>query len=404
MNSLPQSGATRRQYRMQGMPMFLMLGIGILFACMAVVVGTNFFTFVPANPVPFLMPIVFLFAGLFICAWPVRARVVIDGTRIEVRNVLGERSADLSEIEGFRTIRSRNGSYRELYLKHGRGRISISNSFKFDDDAVAWFEQLADLDRRDRDALLERISNEQELGTTPEERLGKLANAKTWSLFLTVISIAAAAALLFAPGEIRIPAALLLAATPVAAFLFLQRAPLLYAFFKQKSDPRADLGICLMVCGIGLQLSAIRLHFVSMRPLMICIAPVGLAYFFGFYSACRQGPQQLGKVTALLFFAGLYAFGFGMMADTLPDRGPAATYSADVLHKHISRGRSTSYYLELSPWGPMETANQLSVSSREYNSVHIGDEICLSLHPGSLHAAWYHLIDCTERFSPDLVP
>jgi hypothetical protein len=403
MNSLPQIGATRRQYRMQSLPMFLILGIGILLACLALVVGSNFFTFSGANPAPIFMPIVFLSAGLFLCAWPIRARVVIDGTRITVRSILREQSADLSEVDGFRAIQTRNGSYKRLYLKRGGGTISISNSFNFDDDARAWFRQITDLDKRDRETLLEQISNEQELGTTPEERLGKLANAKTWTVLLSVVSVAAAAALLFPQDGLHVPAAVVLAVTPAGAFLLLQRAPLLYAFFKQRSDPRAELSICLMVCSIGLQLSAVHLHFVSMPSLMIFMAPVGLVYFFGFYSACRQGPQRPGKALGLVLFAGLYACGLIMMADTLPDHAPATTYSADVLGKHISHGRSTSYYLELAPWGPMPAPNRLSVSSREYDSVNVGDEVCVSLHPGSLHQAWYQLIDCTDRFSPDLV-
>ena len=400
MDDFPPSGAARREYRMRGLPMVSTLGLGILFVGLAVVMGSGFSTS-RFNPAPFFFVFFFLAGGVVLAAWPLRARVVIEGSRITVRNGLGERSADRSEIEGFRTIQSRNGSYRQLYLKHG-GTISISTAFNFDEDARSWFGQLTDLDRVDREALLDQISHEQELGTTPEERLGKLANAKTWSVFLTVISIAAAVALLIPALKLRVPAAVLLAGIPVAAFFLVQRSPLLYAFFKQKADPRAELSICLIVCGFGLILSVNQVHFVALEPLMLIIVPVGLAYFLGFYTACRHGTQRPGKTMALLFFAGLYGWGFAAMSDTIADRAQATTYSADVMRKHVSRGRSTTYYLELSPWGPMQTPTQVSVPARIYGTLNVGDEVCLSLHPGNLHAPWYQVIDCSNRFSPDL--
>ncbi|MFZ1013158.1 MAG: hypothetical protein WAN28_07415, partial [Terracidiphilus sp.] len=284
----------------------------------------------------------------------------------------------------------------------GAGTMNYSNSFALDDDFRAWIQQVPDLDKRDREALLDEISHEQELGATPEERLGKLANAKTWGVFLTIVSIASAAALLFPEAALRGPASLVLAATPIAAFVLIQRSPLLYAVFKQKADPRAELSIALVVSGFGLLLSVTRQHFVSLQPLLVRMVPAGLAYFFGFESVCRHGSQKPGNIFVLLFIAGLYGAGFGMMADTIADRAPATTYSADVLSKHVSRGRSTSYYLELAPWGPMTAPNQLSVPAHTYGSLQVGDEVCLVLHPGSLRVPWYQLIDCTDRFSPDL--
>lgn len=387
---------------MRSAPRFLLLGFGILFVGLAVVIARNLATPNPANPFPALMTIPFLGIGAFLIAWPLRARIALHGTRIEVRGLLQERSADVSEIEGRRTVQSRNGSYTKLYLKQGAGTVNYSNSFALDDDFRAWLQQVPDLDKRDREALLDEISHEQELGATPEERLGKLASAKTWGVFLTIVSIASAAALLFPEAVLRGPAAIVLAATPVAAYVLVQRSPLLYAVFKQKADPRAELSIALVVSGVGLLLSVTGQHFVSVQPLLVLMVPAGLAYFFGFQSVCRQSSQKPGNLLGLLFIAGLYGAGFGMMADTIADRAPATTYSADVLSKHVSRGRSTSYYLELSPWGPMTTPNQVSVPAHTYGSLQAGDEVCLALHPGSVRAPWYQLIECTERFSPDL--
>jgi hypothetical protein len=400
MNSFPREGAARREYRMGRAPQFLLLGFGVLCTGLAVMALRA-----PANTANALAPIMMIFflaIGGCLFAWALRARIILDGTRIEVRGLLGERSADLSEIEGFRTFQSRNGSYMKLFLKEGRGTITVSKSFNFDEHFREWFDQVPDLDKRDGEALLEEISHEQELGATPEERLKKLADAKTWSVFLTVVATAAAVALWLARSALLVPATLLLALTPVAAFLLLMRSPLLYAVLKQKADPRAELSIALIVSTIGLLLSMSGLHFVSVRPLLIFMVSVGIAYFLAFQSACRRSTQRQGAIIALLVLAGLYGAGFGLMADTITDQGPATTYSADVLRKRVSHGRSTSYYLVLSPWGPLKSPHQLSVPGRTYRSLQIGDEVCLSVHPGTLRAPWFQLVDCTDRLSPDL--
>lgn len=402
MNSIPQTSAVRHEYRMRGTPRYLLLGMGGLFACLAIVVVSNSVHSLTTSPFSLFMPLFFFVAAACMVLWPLRARLVLDGKRIEVRSLFSERFADLNEIEGYRTIQTRNGSYTKLYLKQGQRAITVSNSFTTDDDYRAWFQQIPDLDKRDREAILEEISHEQELGATPEERLGKLANAKTWGIFITVVSGAAAVALVFGESILRGPGFVVLTVTPVGAFFLLQRSPLLYAVFKQKADPRAELSYSLIVSGFGLTLSCTRLHFVSFEGLLPVIVPVGLAHFFAFYTASQMVSSRPGRIPALLFFAGFFAVGFGMLADTIADTAPATTYSADVIGKHISRGRSTTYYLELAPWGPQATPNNVSVSSKDYGNFGIGDQVCLSLHPGSLHAPWYQLVDCIDRVSPDL--
>lgn len=402
MNSFPPAGAGRHEYTMRGWQKGLYLLLGILFVVFAITVGSTGFSSRSAGANFLIAPFFFWVFGGYMLAWPLRSRLIIDGTRIEVRGVFRERVAELKDIEGFRTFSSRNGSYTKLYLKDGGRAITISNSFNTDDDYRAWFQQVTDLDKRDRDALLDQISHEQELGATPDERLEKLANAKTWSIFITIVSGAAAAALAFGSPILRVPAFTLLVVTPVAAYYLLQRSPLLYAIFKPKADPRGELSFVLIVSGIGLILSCSGLHFVSIELLMLITVPVGLVYFFAFYLACQNQPSRQGKLMGLLFFAGIYGFGFGMLADTIADHAPATTYSAEVIGKHISRGRSTSYYLELSPWGPKVSPDRVSVSSRIYGTFAIGDQVCLSLHPGSFHASWYQLVDCANRLSPDL--
>jgi hypothetical protein len=339
------------------------------------------------------LAIVFFPLGIYLLAMALRSRLVIDGTRFEVRYAFTEKTADLSEIEGYRTISTRNGSFWQLKLKEARGTISVQKSY--DCDGVrAWLAQIPDLDERDRQALLEQIEQNQELGATPGERLAALNRAKQLNYGLSAVAIAAALGFGLGGAALHLPMAILLALLPAALIYLVHSKPLLYAIFKPKRDPRTDLGIAFMACGIGLIFGESSLHFVEKISLLEYVGLVVLLFCAGIYSAARKNPQFWGAMIGMLFLASAYGYGLAAAADTVTDRSTPATYTARVESKHESHGRSTSYYLDLGAWGPMQGTNSLSVSDSNYENTSIGDQVCLELHPGVLHVQWYTMVEC----------
>jgi heme-degrading monooxygenase HmoA len=378
---------------------YLLAGMALL--TLGVLLGPALFRSSTGN-LPVIVPgLFFLGLGIYMLAWVARARLVIDGARIEVRDAFRERSAELSGIEGFRTIRSRNGNYTQLQLRQGMGTISIPQSFDTDDAYRAWMQRLTDLDQRDREEILAEVSRNEALGTTPEERLQALPTARTWALFLSLVTGVAAAGLAFGPTPLRIPAAVVVALAPLAAVGLLYRAPLLYAVFKQKADPRAELSFVPLLAGFGLLIRMGGMHFASAQPLLAVAVPLGLAYAAALAGAARNGGSRPGSWIAVVFFAGLYSYPLAVTVDTLGDHGATGNYAVQVLGMHVSRGRSTSYYLRLAPWGSVATSDQVSVSAATYNAVQPGDEVCVQVHPGNLHVPWYRVAACGTRFPED---
>ncbi len=331
--------------------------------------------------------------GIYMLATALRSRLVMDGSRVEVRYAFSEKTADLNEIEGYRTVSTRNGSYWQLKLKEGRGTITVQKSY--DCDGVrAWLQQIPDLDERDRTALLEQIEQSQELGATPEERLAALNKAKQLNYGLSAVAIAGALGLGIGGASLRMPSAIVLALLPIVLIYLVRSGPLLYAIFKPKRDPRTDLGIAFMACGLGLIFGDSSLHFVDQLSLLEYAALVGVLFCAGIYSAARKNPQFWGAMFGMLFVAGAYGFGLAGAADTIPDHAKPANYSVTIENKHETHGRSTSYYLDLEPWGPIQKANSLSVSYSTYEGASIGDQVCLDLRPGVLRVQWYQVVAC----------
>ena len=396
MNSLQQIDTSRHEYRLKGWQRGLYVVLGAAMAAFGI-----FFTFIAGTKsdglLGVLIALFFIGIGFYVLVYALRSRLVIVGTRIEVRNVFQERSADLSEIEGFRSVNSRNGSYIQFWLKEGRGKFSMSNSFDTDDDFRAWFQQVPDLDARDRDLLLSEISQQQDLGATPEERLAALSQAKTWSTFAIVISVAAALGLNLGLASIQLPCALLLALMPVAVFYLVGNSPLLYAVLKRKTDPRADLGFALMAAGFGLFFRVRDLEFVSTRPVFTLAALVALVLLAAFFTSGLRNSSPPGAVFGLLFIAAMFAYGLVVVADTLDDHSAAAAYLTTVTGKHLSKGKSTTYYLELAPWGPIQQPNKITVGHDVYSVTPIDGLVCLELRPGRLRIPWYQLADCPAQ-------
>jgi len=393
MDFMQQASTTRHEYRLKAWQrvLFMLLSVAMIGGGFAVsIVAAK-----SGRAVEVIMPIFFIGMGLYLAAYALRSRVVIDGTRIEVRDAFRDRAADLSEIEGFRTISSRNGRYTQLCLKEGRGKVTISQSFDTDDDYRAWFQQLTDLDARDRDMLLDEISRDSQLGSTPEERLNALKQAKTISIAIIAAAVAAAVGLSFGASDLHLLSAVVLALVPVVEILLMQRSPLLYTVFKKKADPRAELSIALIIAGFGLFLGVRNLHFVSMQPILLMAVPVALVYIASFFNSARKNSSPIGSLYGLLVFSALYSYPLVVLADTLLDAAKPDSYTVPVIGKHMVHGRSTTYYLDLAPWGPLQNPNKISVSSSFYRDAEPGDQICLDLHPGRLHAPWYQRVDCS---------
>ena len=121
----------------------------------------------------------------------------------------------------------------------------------------------------------------------------------------------------------------------------------------------------------------------------------------GILAASWSARKTPGLASPRIFLAfmtlcgGVYGYGAVKAADIQFDASPGTVISTQVQAKHISPGRrSTTYRLDLPPWGPRATAGSVDVSSSTYHAVAVGDPVCIVLHPGSLSLAWFTVGVC----------
>jgi uncharacterized protein (DUF697 family) len=345
--------------------------------------------------IPLLITLLFFAVGIYLVALAQRSRVTIDGNRIEIRGAFTDRTADLNEITGYRTVSTRNGHYIQIYLNSGSRSLNMSSYFDRDEAFDSWFRQIPNLDHRDRDAILDKVAQDPQLGATPQDRLGALSAAKTNSIFALVIAVAAAIAANWGIPVLYVPFSVALALVPIVLAVMRHNAPLLYTVFKRKDDPRAELLYALIVASFGLFIRARSIHFITFQSLGLVIAFLALLYIAAFYHSLFESISPARTFFALLLFGGLYGYGAVAVADAVGDQTTPQHFVVHVTGKHFTSGRSRSYYLELEPWGPLELPNTLSVSQSIYDKATPGDDVCLDLRPGRLNASWYTQVSST---------
>jgi hypothetical protein len=119
--------------------------VGLVFAPLI------FISHIP-GPIPFpdlvkcvVFYVVLLAGDAYYLATVLRTRILIDGTRVSVRNAFKERTADVSEIRGVRRIVGR-GVTTYICLKDGSDAIELPrNVLDLDDRFREWLKQFPDL-------------------------------------------------------------------------------------------------------------------------------------------------------------------------------------------------------------------------------------------------------------------
>jgi hypothetical protein len=77
-----------------------------------------------------------------------------------------------------------------------------------------------------------------------------------------------------------------------------------------------------------------------------------------------------------------------VQANALLDDAAPEEFEAQITDKHISTGKSTTYYLTLAPWGPRTEAEDITVTQDFYEQASVGETIPLLLYPGALEVPY----------------
>lgn len=402
MHPIDQTSTTRREYRLTtGRRITQSLFAGVFF------VGAGFFLKLAMDPVgrDFVLVVggISLILGLMIIAQVWTAKLILDGDRIEVGSAFRTHSATRTEIEGLRKIENQYGRWTRVYLKQDLGNFSVSDFFEGNDVLKEWLKGLPDLDGRDADEITKEVGLQDSQTDQDAGSSKAFGIAKAWAIGLSVVAGAVSVPVMFVSyAPVYKISLVVLLACPVVGILLLRRFPLLFALFKRKPDPRADLGFLLLWPGLGVifsyQTSNDPTHLVDFFQLIYWVLAVLVVLFASVFPAVWRNPSRWAVLFFLLISGGMYSIGLVNSVNTLLDHSAPRPYETWVLKKsesHSSKG--TRYYLRVAPWGPIGYTDDVDVPMRIYNKTQVGDPVCYGLRPGFLHAPWFTAIRCTGQ-------
>jgi len=339
-----------------------------------------------------LISILFFLLGIYLALATIKSKIVLKTDAIELHEIFTNKQLLRSQLAGWRILPTQYVSTLVLVPRDPSARkIKIGLTIKMDDFFLDWLSAGPNLDETEFEQSRAQLESNVELGLTHEQRSERIAAARSVALWLNWITGIATVWGWFYPSPYWL-------VVPIVAALIGLGSGGLYQFEGRRTDPRPSLALPLILPGAALTIRAVAdLHFLRWQhlipvALVICISLTALVV-----AADPMIRQRRWPVLVVLFLSVMYASGAAAQADTVLDRSAPSPFSSEVLRKHVSRGHSTSYTLTISPWGPQGESTDVMVSARVYDSVQLGQSVCIYLFPGALRIPWYLVQPCPSQ-------
>ena len=339
----------------------------------------------------------FVVLGAAIILYMLTSEVVLNADAIVSRDFLGVRKLRREDIAGRRSQRTRSNSTLVLVPRRpGMKTLKINELIQSDFLLKAWFDTLPDLDAQDLAQSQAEIIANRDLGRTPEERARRLVFARKLANGLTGVSIIVCLWAFVYPKPYEL-VVVVLAALPLVALVLKEKGGRLYQLVGWRNDARASVGIAFIGPSVVLAVRSLEdIKVLDWTVALAGAAVVAIAMTF-VVAMSEQKLRSLGwALLAILAVCGSYAYGAIVEGNALLDKSEPQMFKTTVIGRRVSRGKTTSYHLQLAPWGPRREEDDITVSRTLYASVETGGKICVHLRDGALQIRWFAVRPCRE--------
>jgi hypothetical protein len=337
-----------------------------------------------------LLPLTMMAAGIMIGVNIARKKVIVNDNSILYISLFSTRQLEFAAIKGCRV------SQKQIRLEPLSGNdhpVVIGNysDLTDGDELSKWIKNLfTDLDAIDLTNHRQELAEDSRLGTTEADRRKYLAKSKDLALAYNIWGAVAGIALVFVKGEV---ASILLMTFPLLGVILMLSSRGTIKFVSSSAVsayPFIMLGTgipCFMVLFKSLiEYTLFQYDQLWLPALGISAIVFVLQYVPGVNKSLRSIPAQM---VIMLILSLLYGFGSARLINCALDGHQPAIYAAKVLGHEINHGKSVTYYLDLSPWGPRADEQEVETTRDLYHAVAVGDSVIVNLKPGLLHIPWY---------------
>jgi hypothetical protein len=323
-----------------------------------------------------------------------KGKFVIDEKSLKSVSVLSTRELAFDEIRGYRA------DDKYIYIEPAepkKKRVKVSLYLANTGEITEWLAaRYPDLDVAKALEEEKEILANPELGFSEERRETALKSARTKAKYLNVAAACIGAWGFFAPTPYEYVTIALLVLPLIALFAIKFSNGLIR--FDDKKDSAYPSAVYAMAVGIVLGLRAILdFSIFDYSKVWLPTAMITAAFLFVLMIgnkefSYKKAKDYLSLVGAVIILA-FYSYGVLISLNCVFDSSKPEIFTASVLSKRVSSGKTTTYYLELAPWGPQEKVEEISVDEVVYDRVDEGENVNVYFKKGTLDIPWVVVSD-----------
>lgn len=321
--------------------------------------------------------------------------MIIEEKKIKAIGVFKTKELSFQDIEGFKVD---NNYLYYMPVNKNNKRIKVSTYLGRFGELMAWSEQhFKNLDEEEFVDEEKEILRNKAYGRSVEEREYKFAKAKRTTKIINTISWIVALSTWFYPHFYQIQI-LLCAILPVIGLIIYKTSKGLIRLDEKPNSAYPNILSTMFLPSLSLAIRALLdisvLDYTNLwQPTTFVIILLGIVIFKGSNDEYRlkKGASYL-VLLGIIVFGSMYSYGFLITTNTAFDESEPTIYKVEVLGKRISTGKNSSYYLELSTWGPQKEIEEVSVPKNLYKSIEKGDSAVIYYNKGLYKIPYYMVI------------
>jgi len=324
-----------------------------------------------------------------------KAKFVITHDKVYSIGLFSYKELLFSEIKGYRL--SKEYIFIEPTEK-GTKRIKITTYIGKKDELIEWLSSYYhDLDILQAQQEEQEILSNEEFGWDEEQRMQKLKNAhKITKAFNWLGGIVGAWTLFWPkPYDYAVNVSIII---PIIAIIIQKLSGGIIKIANTKNSPYPDIFWAILAPSMALCLRALfDYNIFDYSNLWMSLLALGL--LFTGLLATGNKEIKFKQVNDYLAILGLMVFSFGYAYGTVIclngvyDKSEPQIYTAKIVSKRVSSGKTRTYYFEVTPWGPQKQNEEVTVSSELYNKHTEGDQVAIYFKKGLFEIPWFVVAD-----------
>jgi hypothetical protein len=330
--------------------------------------------------------------AVFICLEGLKTRLTIDGQAIRQRSLVISRSLPLNEIKGYRHWA--NGRLRLMPKNPGYKMVEISVYLERRAELLAWVkERYPDLDAAEYETATKNIFSDEQYGISESERLQYLRKAKWVANAGNTVGLASIIWAWLSPQPYEWALFTGLALPWICVFVVWLFKGMI-RFDARRGNPYPSISGLIFLPVFGVLIRALTdYHVYDPRqvwvPVLATAAFCTLAFLYICAKALADVRRKWVSWLVIFFVACGYSYTLVLFTNNYFNIAPPREFLVTVQEKHLTEGKTTSYYLTLDAWGRFAAGEDVDVSRALYQSVQEGQRVHVYLFDGKWNIPCY---------------